>query len=411
MYSSGMRTRLLLHAWRRSLVRVPSLVVVLCLAALSHAGEPHPLVLLPPDKLLALAPLLRQSEVALLESEPNGEMKQITVLSLSSAPPSVVHDVVAHPENYADFVRNMDISEVRRLPSGGFEHTYQFSYKVVTMDGIHRYMLHPGPAGPIELFDALPASNGLRHYRWEFLPCGAGTLIVMYGFTDLVNSSGVVAQLRSRFPTLDFGMGLIAQMSPVLAMKARAEQLSGGSRPVQVSGSGDYGFLLGRGTMAIMRTAAGRLSELSLISNSSARPELLTRAAQEVPSWSQYVPSIKDSHAVGSRDGLAMVELTQQLPLLSFTTRFGVQPGPTSVDLFGFSGDQSSARMRFDIRGFPDGHSQLIFRSTQRLDSASFVLRQLYKLEPLFEYGVNVGLAILVERGIRNYAENLSRPK
>lgn len=395
----------------RSLLALPILVVLLCLAGQAHAGEPHPLVLLPTDKVLALAPLLRQSEVALLESEPSGEMKQITVLSLSSAPPNVVHDVVAHPENYAEFVRNMDISEVRKLPSGGLEHTYQFSYKLVTMDGIHRYVMHPGTAGPIDLSDALPSSNGLRHYRWEFLPCGSGTLIVMYGFTDLVNSGGVVAQLRSRFPTLDFGMGLIAQMSSVLAMKARAEHLSGGARPMQVSGTSDYGFLLTRGTMAIMRTSAGRLSELSLISNSSARPELLIRAAQEVPSWSQYVPSIKDSHAVGSRDGLAMVELTQQLPLLSFTTRFGVQPGPSSVDLLGFSGDLSSSRMRFDIRSSPEGRSQLVFRSTQSLDRASFVLRQLYKLESLFEYGVNVGLAILVERGIRTYAESLSRPQ
>lgn len=403
MYSSDMRW---LHPVRSLLSLMLLTVVGICPCA--FAGAPHPLVLLPQDKLLALAPLLRGSDLALFESEPDGGLKQITVMSLSSAPPQVVHDVVAHPELYSQFIRNMDISQVRKLPDGSVEHTYQLSYKVVTMDGVHRFLLHPGAAGAIELFDNLPTSNGARHYRWEFLPAGSGTLIVMYGFTDFSHSGGVVEQLRSQFPTLDYGMGLIAQISPVISMKNRAEQLASGPKPVLATGSADYGFMLERGTMAIMRTADGRLSEVSLISRTSARPAQLVQTAQQVTNWSQYVPSVKNSAAMGTYQGLAMVELTQTLPMLSFTTRFGVQSSPTAVDLFGFSGDLSSSRMRFDIRSDNANRAQLVFRSSQNFERASFVIRQLYKLERLFEYGVNVGLAILVERGVRSHAEQLS---
>ena len=100
------------------------------------------------------------------------------------------------------------------------------------------------------------------------------------------------------------------------------------------------------------------------------------------------------------QDGLPIVELEQSLPLLTFTTRYAVNAGPTSVDLFGMTGDLSGARLRLDIRPDPVG-GQLVLRTSQAFDRASFVIRQLYRLEPLFEYGVNVGLALLVHQGVK----------
>ena len=35
------------------------------------------------------------------------------------------------------------------------------------------------------------------------------------------------------------------------------------------------------------------------------------------------------------------------------------------------------------------------------------VIRQLYKLEPFFEYGVNVGMQLVVLRGLKTKAEQL----
>jgi len=375
----------------------------------AQAGPPHPLELLPQDRLLTLAPLLRSSDLALMESDERGGIKQITVMSLSTAPPELVYDVVIHPERYGDFVRNMTRSEVKKLTDGSLEHTYEFSYKILDINGVHRYVAHPGAPGAIEIFDVASYSDGARHFRWEFLPAGAGTLIVMYGYTDLSHSGGVVEQLRSRFPTLDFGMGLVGQMAQVLAMKSRAEQMAGVPRSLPAAGGADYGFLLDRGTVVLMRSQAGRLTDLSMVDRSTAQADKLLLAAQRVPEWSQYVPSVKSSEPAGNRDGTPIVELTQTLPLLTFTTRFGVQASGNAVDLYGFSGDLSGSRLRFDVRGDANGRSQLVFRSSQAFDRASFVIRQLYKLEPLFEYGVNVGLAMLIQRGAKYRGEQLSR--
>lgn len=384
---------------------------LLAYAPTAFADPPHPLRLLPPAQVAALAPLLRSHDMTLLEADSSGNMSQITVLSLSSAPPEIVADVVMQPERYGDFVRNMTLSQVKALPDGSKEHRYQFSYRVATVEGTHRFVRQPpgvGAAPPIEVFDADPTSNGLRHYRWEFLPAGGGTLVVLYGYTDLSRSGGVVEQMRARFPTLDYGMGLVTQMSQVLAIKSRAEQLAGAPRPLPPAGNADYRPLLERGVLVLIRTQGGRPTDMNLIERTPVPVAKLVQSAQDVPSWASFVPSVKKSQSLGSKDGMPLVELEQSLPLLSFTTRYAVNSGPASVDLWGMSGDLSGARLRLDIRPDPAGGGQLVLRTSQAFDRASFVIRQLYRLEPLFEYGINVGLALLVHQGVKLHGAQLA---
>lgn len=396
-----------------SRVLAGSVMLGLCLLATPAAADPpHPLRLLPPAQAAALAPLLRTHDMTLLEADAAGNMSQITVLSISSAPPEILRDVVMQPERYGDFVRNMTLSQVKALPDGSKEHRYQFSYRVATVEGTHRFVSQPagvGAAPPIEVFDADPTSNGLRHYRWEFLPAGGGTVVVQYGYTDLSRSGGVVEQLRSRFPTLDYGMGLVSQMTQVLAVKARAEQLAGAPRPLPPPGNADYRPLLERGVLVLIRTQGGRPTDMNLIERTPVPLPYLVQSAQDLSNWASYVPSVKKSQSLGSKDGMPLVELEQSLPLLSFTTRYAVNAGPSSVDLAGMSGDLSGARLRIDVRADPAGGSQLVLRTSQAFDRASFVIRQLYRMEPLFEYGINVGLALLVHQGVKLRAAQLAQ--
>lgn len=371
-------------------------------------AEARPLTTLPAAKLTQLAPLLRSADLVLLESDSNGAMKQITAMTLAAARPDVVREVLMHPERYTDFVRNMKRSDVQQRPDGTLDHSYALDYSVFDISGTHRYVRTNEPGGPVELFDADPNSSGLRHYRWEFLPVGSGTLVVQYGYTDLANSGGVIEQLRQRFNTLEYGMALVAQMSLLVAMKSRAEQVAGpaGSASLPAAGGADYGFLLDRGTVAMLRNGGSRLSDLSLVDRTTARPEVVVQVAKQVDQWAQFVPSIKRSESIGDR-----VDMKQALPLLTFDTQYGVQSNASSVELYGLAGDLRGARLRFDVRSEPAGsaaRSQLVFRASQQFDRASFVIRQLYKMEPLFEYGINIGLAMLMQRGVRWRAEQQS---
>ena len=46
--------------------------------------------------------------------------------------------------------------------------------------------------------------------------------------------------------------------------------------------------------------------------------------------------------------------------------------------------------------------SEIVLRAVVDYDHGSVVVRELYKLEPLFQYGIDVGLQLVILRGVSN---------
>ena len=377
--------------------------------------QPWPLTTLPADKLLTLVPSLGEQDVALIESDPRGMLKQISCVTLIAAAPALVHDVVAHPERYGQFVHNMSRSDVRLEPGGTLVHDYKLDYTVASVDGRHRYVFLPPVEGqaapPIDVYD--PDDNGTRHYRWEFYapPGGAGTMAVMYGYSQ-IPTDGIYGKLMKRAQTLEYGLALIPQITLLLAVKQRAEQLSPGQpRPSTAGPQPSLGFLLERGAVALFRKSGNHVTEVNLVDRSRARPDVLARVAGNTTAWSKFVPTISRSSSLGSRQGLPATEIEQSLPLMSWTTTWGVFANASAVDMFGLDGDLTRARMRWDVRPLANAlpvQSEIVLRAMVDYDHGSVVVRELYKLEPLFQYGIDVGLQLVILRGIKQQAEQLS---
>jgi hypothetical protein len=395
--------------------RSSGFVVALCVLApatlWAAPAKPGPITTLPADKLQALAPLLKTTQVALIETDPKGQLKQLTTAVYAAASPEAVREVVIHAEKYKEFVRNTSECSIKQEPGGTFVHQYKVSYGIYTVDGRHRYtMLAPDGtpgAAPVDMYD--PDDDGFRHFRWEFLPAaGGGTVVVLYGYNQMPRD-GFMNKFLNAAPSLEYGLALIPQMTLVLAMSARAEQLTP-QKPTAPSGAtGAYDFLLERGTVALLRSTGGRLSDMSLIDRTSARKEVLASVFGDPGKWSQFVPTISRSTPLGSRDGMASVEMDQSLPLISFTSTFGYRGDAASADMFATSGDLRGGRLRWDLRPRAAGGNELVLRAILSYDKGSIVVRQLYKMEPFFEYGVNVGLGLVLLQGIRNRAEQLTQ--
>jgi hypothetical protein len=382
----------------------------------SAKPQPWPLTTLPADKLLTLVPSLGEQDLALIESDARGMLKQISTVTLVAAPPSVVHDVVAHPERYGQFVHNMSRSDIRREPGGTIVHDYKLDYTVASVDGRHRYVFLPPVAGqaapPIDVYD--PDDNGTRHYRWEFYatPGGTGTLVVEYGYSQ-IPADGIYGKLMKRAQTLEYGLALIPQITLMLAVKQRAQQLSPGQpRPSTAGAQPSLGFLLDRGAVALFRKSGSHVTEVNLVDRTRARPDVLEHVAANTAAWSKFVPTISRSTSVGQRQGLPATDIEQSLPLMSWNTTWGVFANATAVDMFGLDGDLTRGRMRWDVRPLPASampmQSEIVLRAMVDYDHGSVVVRELYKLEPLFQYGIDVGLQLVILRGIRARAEQMS---
>jgi hypothetical protein len=365
--------------------------------------------LLPSEKLAQLAPLLRSADVVLLESDERGWEKQITCITLAAAAPESVREVVIHPERYSRFVRNMGHSAIRPGPNGTLDHDWKLSYTLASFSGVNRYTFLPAEHGESAPPVLMADPTGMSHYRWEFLPAstGGGTVVVLYGYTDVRHSGGFVEKVLERASTLEHGLALTTQMTLLLAMKEEAERRPGTFVPYKSeavdSHAVHYDFLLERGLVSLLRRQNGRLSEVSLIEQTSALPSRLMDYAAHPEKWKEFVPSISRAHAVARKDGLPSAEVEQSLPFMSWTTTFGVQRSANAVDLFGVEGDLRGGRLRWDVQ---TGHgTQLILRSRLSFDRSNVIMRQLFKIEPLFEYGVNVGMSLVIMRAVKVKAE------
>jgi hypothetical protein len=371
-------------------------------------ARPAPLSPLPNDKLLALAPLASTNDLALIESE-KGALKQVTTVSFAAASPEEVREVVIHPERYKNFVRNTKQDDVKKEPGGTLFHQYAVNYTIYTVDGRHRYVLLPkGPndaAAPVDLYD--PDPGGTRHFRWEFLAApGGGTLVVLYGFSK-VPRDGFLNRFLNRAPTLEFGLALIPQMTLLLSMKTQAEKISKLRPPAPTGTPGSYDFLLARGTLALFRTEGGRIRDISLVDRSTARPDVLLSVLGDPTGWHSFVPTLDRTTGLGAQNGMSGVEIEQSLPLMSWTTSWAFRTDARSVDLFAVSGDLRGGRLRWDVRPRGD-QAELVLRAIEDFSKGSMVVQQLYRLEPLFEYGIDVGLDLLLLQSIRQKAEQLT---
>ena len=126
-----------------------------------------------------LGPILHGFDLVLVETSPDDRLRQVTSATLVAASPEAVREVVAHPERYAEFVRNMSRSDVKPLPGGSLDQTYSLNYGLFSARGRNRVDFLPPtaelPVGAIELYQV----DANDHYRWEFLPAasGGGTIV------------------------------------------------------------------------------------------------------------------------------------------------------------------------------------------------------------------------------------------
>lgn len=402
----------------------------------AHAAHENaaPLSPLPVDRVRGLAPLLRGCDLVLIESHPSGTLKQLSILTEIAARPDQVRDIILHAERYPEFVRNMTNSQITRNPDGSFDHSFQLSYSLVHFVARNRYVELPadppadsrpdarpdgGPVAadtghsepsPIEFFDPNPGPYGNRHFRFEFHPAGTGTLLAVYAYTNLPGSLDFVRRFLRVTPLFEHGIALSTALAFVLAVKGRAEAQAGPAGVLlPAPGPGSYDFLLERGTVALLRSRQDRLQELSLIVASPASPDSLLDAARHSGRWSESVPIVGRSAELLGTDDHPLVDLQVDVPLFSFQTRYTLRTFGYSVDMLGVQGELYGARLRWDVQNSPT--TRLVLRAQQQFERASLVLRQMYKIEPLLEYGVSVGLHLVLLQSIRAWAERgLIRP-
>jgi hypothetical protein len=385
-------------------------LLLLSATALAETARPavdHPqLELFPNDKLQALAPLLRNSDLALVESRPDGMMKQVTLIMFVAAKPETLHDVLASPGDYKKFIPNLSKSTWEKLPDGRMASSWQMELPISSFDGVNVYDFEPGPAGAVLLHAVDP--NDEANYRWDILPVEGGCVLVQYGYTDVKHSNKFVRNVLKRIPTMEHGLAVAAQLMLASPMRREAERRTpAGSIPALdgTKKTPPLSFLLDRGTVTIMRTQNGRLSDVSIMERAYAPLQKVADAITHPADWAKFIPGVDESYERSRALGVIEYRSVMSVPLFSWDTVFQMRVASSQMEGMGTEGDLRGAHYQWDLVSHGPKETLTIYRVNEPLAQSSMVLRRLFSSQPSLEHGIGVAFGLVWVRAMRARAE------
>ena len=176
---------------------------------------------LSPETLGPLEGLLRHGQLALIESHPDGALKQVALFTRVDAPPEKMKAIVQDPAKYPEFIPNFARQDVERTADGKLRMDWALNVPLSSVEGVSMMTIEADGA-----VDVVAQSGDITRgrWRWEFHDGGAGaTIPVHYVYSDVREASWVTKKLVDKQPLLEHGIVIASGTVAMTAMKARAE--------------------------------------------------------------------------------------------------------------------------------------------------------------------------------------------
>jgi ribosome-associated toxin RatA of RatAB toxin-antitoxin module len=414
-------------AMRRVALACPSLLAPLALLA-AGARVAHAKVALrplPQGVTPALLPYLERGELALIESHPNGRLRQITVMTVVNAPPKVTYGVVAAPEHYPQFVPNMARSEVTRRQGDVAIVEWEMEVPLNNLEGTNLYRFHPAAIDIEAISGDLPKGA----WRWEIHPAPRDrSVVVAHVYTDVRRVSWIMRKLIERNKSAEHAAVLSASTVFMKSLKVRAEKLAGrgtGRRPdargrrvaelAPLWGSPDgprldaraLDPLLRRGYVSLVESFPdGRLRQASIVTYAHAPVDRMMAVANDPARYHEFMAGVRRSPVLNKEGRSVVYEMEVEVPLLNlnFTSR-AVQTGPYSIRTRSIGGDLEDARFAWDLAAAGPRRTLVLHSLNSDARRTSWLLRRLIQREPYYEHGMNVATGLVIVRTVRGRAE------
>jgi ribosome-associated toxin RatA of RatAB toxin-antitoxin module len=387
---------------------------------------------LPPAEVSRLERLAARGELALIESKPDGRLRQITIYSVVNAPPDKLEYVVGHPTEYPDFVPNVVRAALAgHTGEGGLFYSWELDVPLINLKGLSKMTFRPGPTpGAARTIHVETVTGDVPDgtWDWEFLPMSAGkTLVAYHGYADIIRSSWFLKQIIAHNRTLEHGSVLASGIVFVKAVKLRAEALAGhgdGKRPPidlsternvainTIKGTFDEAALaplLARGPVALVESFHdGRLRQANLISYVYTPEERLWKVVTTPSEFAQFVPGLKRCDVLSDDGTEAVYDLEIKVPVLPnihYTSRMIRELDRERVRTLCIKGDAKGSVYGWDFAKVSPSQTLAIYQLNGQLRKQSWLFRKMFESEPFFEHGVNVSVALATMMAMRGRAE------
>jgi len=173
----------------------------------------------------ALVPLLELGELSLVESYPNGRLKQATVIGLIKAPPAKVWEVITDYKSYPQMIPS--VVEIEVISKKGDDLVLEMEIEVPGSNVEYKRHDRLFPPDRIEMWPEDEEGDITRgRWRWELLPHAGGTqtILIYTLYYDVGESSWILRQFLKETPTAEHGLNVATGQVSIRAFKQAAEK-------------------------------------------------------------------------------------------------------------------------------------------------------------------------------------------
>jgi ribosome-associated toxin RatA of RatAB toxin-antitoxin module len=171
--------------------------------------------------LAQLKKLLEFGQLALIESNPDGSLRQVALLAIVDAPKQTLASVVYAPGKYPEFIPNLAKQKVTEESKNHLKLEYELEVPLVNLQGVSKMTIEDD--GSVDVV-AVDGDIKRGRWRWEFNALSDKiTIPIHYAYSDVSETSWFVKKLIEKQPLFEHGIVVAASTVAVRAMKARAE--------------------------------------------------------------------------------------------------------------------------------------------------------------------------------------------
>src|SRR5262249_35815237 len=137
--------------------------------------------------------LLEFGQLALIESNDDGSLRQVALLAEVDASKQKLASVVYEPAKYPEFIPNLAKQKVTEESKNHLKLEYELEVPMVNLEGVSKMTIEDD--GSVDVV-AVDGDIKRGRWRWELYPLGEHTTVpIHYAYSDVTETSWFVKRL------------------------------------------------------------------------------------------------------------------------------------------------------------------------------------------------------------------------
>ncbi len=371
------------------------------------------------EELSLLDPALDRGPVLLAQFRERSHPLPSVIIALRvHAPPDVVRDVIAAPEDYPGFMPALDTISVEERQGLQTAYSWRWQVSVFELEGRNSMTVYPGNATRGHRIDvrSLGGDMGAGRMRWRVRPDGPGrSLVVLASRIDMRDANYLAEQLSSGGTSVQRSITLSLATVMALGTQREAERRAGFTRPAPDELDAlarphldpiALAPLLARGDLVFLELAGDAVARVAFVGRSAATEADVRAVMNDPEEFGRTLVHGSTAEVLDRReDGSMRFSWGIPIPLVGLAGEMRLHPSAAGeVHVAGEAGALRSGHFHFDTVPFPWGEVAIVGWARFDIRETSRLVRRIVDADRDFAKGVSAATQVMVIRSMRRRA-------